>query len=108
LVYEWGLPTVEDKLRTAYKEYYETKHRHSKLRELFLDDLVAESNKSDKSSQLKQLRTREHQLSVAKKLNYLRGKGNMGCTTMVTVPDENGRSVDIINKGEIEKSYHEK
>jgi hypothetical protein len=30
-VYEWDLPTVEDKLKTAYKEYYETKRRQSEL-----------------------------------------------------------------------------
>lgn len=94
-------------LKNSYTEYYAINCRHSKQRESFLDDLteaLAEQNNSSKANQLKQLRTREHQQSVARKLKFLRGKGSIGGTTMVTEADGDVGYIDITDREAMEKA----
>jgi hypothetical protein len=59
---------------------------------------------SKKASILKQFRHREAQRSTAKKIKFLRGKLTRNSTTIVTVKNEEGLSVNITDKCEMEKA----
>jgi hypothetical protein len=53
---------------------------------------------------LRQLREREHQRSVARKIRYLQGKAAKGSTAVVTIESPEGGCKDITDKSEIEEA----
>jgi len=65
---------------------------------------LAEENKNDKATTLQQLRVREQQRTVARKIRYLQGKLTRCSTTLVTVESPDGGLHDISEPQEIEKS----
>jgi hypothetical protein len=98
---------IQDELTIAYKKYYKLKKYAAQLRETHLENLastLATQGNLKKSNILKQLRTREAQHSTARKIKYLRGKLIRNSTTMVSIKQNNGTSVDITEKRQMEKA----
>jgi hypothetical protein len=98
---------IKDELSIAYKKYYTLKKDAAQLRETHLENLasaIATQGNLKKSNILKQLRTREAQRSTARKIKYLRGKLIRNSTTMVSIKQNNGTSVDITDKRQMEKA----
>jgi hypothetical protein len=86
-VYSFSLTELLSQLKESYNKYYEDKKEHVKRRQTHLENLaqaIAEDNNMDKAVMLQQLRTRESQRSVARKIRFLQGKVGTGGTTMVT------------------------
>ena len=92
---------VQSQLKDSYDAYYKIKKDHIAKRQTFLEELantLAENNEMDKASTLWQLREREHQRSVARKIRFLQGKLSKSSTTMVTVESPEGGLKDITDK----------
>ncbi len=111
-----GIPTtvkrdpilvVQDELKAAYKRYYSLKKNSNELRETHLERLasaVASKGNLNRENIIKQLRAREAQRSSARKIKFLRGRLNKSSTTMVTVTQPDGTTMDITDKKEMERA----
>ncbi len=67
---------LQFQLKESYNKYYEVKKEHVKCRQTHLENpaqAIAEDNNMDKAVILQQLRTRESQRSVARKIRFLQG-----------------------------------
>jgi hypothetical protein len=69
-----------------------------------LAEALAQESNTKQLKRLTQLRERETQQSVARKIRYLRGKGSLGSTTLVMEEKENGRVIEYTNKKDIEQA----
>jgi len=69
-----------------------------------LAEALTEEQNITKSNMLRQLREREHQRSVSRKIRYLQGKLAKRGTTMVTIESPEGGCKDITDKSEIEEA----
>jgi hypothetical protein len=101
---------VQSQLKDSYDAYYKIKTDHIAKRLTYLEELanaLAENNEMDKAMALRQLREREHQRSVARKIRYLQGKLSKSSTTMVTVESPEGGLKDITDKIEMEGAIME-
>jgi len=101
---------VQSQLKDSYDAYYKIKKDHIAKRQTFLEELantLAENNEMDKASTLWQLREREHQRSVARKIRVLQGKLSKSSTTMVTVESPEGGLKDITDKIKVEGAIME-
>ena len=66
--------------------------------------VLAEQQNIEKANMLRQLREREQQQSVARKIRYLQGKLYRSSTTMVTSYDSEGNLFDITDKIKVEQA----
>ena len=100
-----SLIEIKDELNAATKTYYELKQKAPQLRETHLNRLassLAAAGNSTKENIIKQLRLREKQRSTARKIKYLRGRLIRNSTTMVSIRTQDGTTVDIVDKKEME------
>jgi len=98
---------VRTKLKESYDRYYLVKKEHVANRLSHLEELatvLAEQQNIEKANMLRQLREREHQRSVARKIRYLQGKLSRSSTTMVTSYDSEGNLFDITDKIKVEQA----
>jgi len=89
------------------KDYRAIKKQHKDLQQTYVDSLatsLAEANKWQQSKVIKQLQERESQRSNARQIRYLQGKIKSGSTTMVTLQMDDGTTVDLTSKDEVEKA----
>jgi uncharacterized membrane protein YheB (UPF0754 family) len=100
------LDKIDQLLKEWYKEYCMVKKDHLAKRatysENFAEALALEENTKQQKI-LQQLQERETQRSVAKK-RYLRGKGSLGSTTLVTEENLNGSITEHTTKPSIEQA----
>jgi hypothetical protein len=102
-----GEQMIVDHLLAAFKHYYSIKGSHKELRHTAIEkraEAIAAEGNLEKGKVLKEIRQRERQRDTAKKIRFLRGKVSTGSTTLVTVQDANGISVDLTNKEDIERA----
>jgi len=102
--------TLQERLKSAYQEYYKIKGNAKELRHTALENLaeaIAASGNTSQEKALKALREREAQRNKARKIRYLRGKIHSGSTTMVTTQDEQGNKVELTNQKDMEKAILE-
>jgi hypothetical protein len=100
---------VESKLKESYTAYYKVKKDHIAKRQSYLEELAsvfAEQQDLGRANMLRQLKERENQRSVARKIRYLQGKFSKGSTTMVTVDTPEGLQ-DITDKELVEQAIME-
>jgi len=92
---------VETRLKESYSAYYQVKKGHVANRQSYLEDLasaLADQQDTSKVNMIHQLKEREHQRAVARKIRYLQGKLNRNSTTMVTIEATDGSLQDITDK----------
>ena len=90
----------------AKQAYNKVKENHDKHRETFLEDLalaLEADGQGKMASNLKQLRLREQQRSLFRRLKRLKGDNNLS-TTFVTVHDEDGHPRDIVDRETMENT----
>jgi hypothetical protein len=98
---------MKDKLSSAYQEYWALRKNHRELRITFLEsfaDALAEQNNLQQEKVLAQLKERESQRSVARKIRFLQGKLKSGSMTMVTTEAENDEPQEITAKTAMEEA----
>jgi hypothetical protein len=106
-VHGLSIEEIKTKLKDAYNSYYTIKKDHIAKRQTHLEELaeaLAEVQNINKSNMLRQLRKREHQRAVARKIRYLQGKAAKVSTTVVTIESPEGGCKDITDKSEIEEA----
>jgi (p)ppGpp synthase/HD superfamily hydrolase len=92
--------TLQERLKSAYQEYYKIKSNAKELRQTALENLaeaIAASGNMTQEKMLKALREREAKRNQARKIRYLRGKIHTGSTTMVTTQDAQGNKIELTN-----------
>jgi hypothetical protein len=102
--------TLQERLKSAYQEYYKIKGNAKELRHTALENLVeaiTASGNTSKEKAPKALRDREAQRNKARKIRYLRCKIYSGSTTMVTTHDAQGNKVELTNQKEMEEAILE-
>lgn len=102
-----GLTYMEENLHSAYKQYYAVKEHHPSLRATALDTLAeacTAKNNTSKATMIWTLKLREAQHSTARKIKDIRGKLNIGSTTVVSLWQADGSWKDITEKHEMEKA----
>jgi hypothetical protein len=102
-----GLTYMEENLHSAYKQYYAVKEHHPSLRATALDTLAeacTAKNNISKATMIRTLNLREAQHSTARKIKHIRGKLNIGSTTVVSLWQADGSWKDITEKHEMEKA----
>jgi hypothetical protein len=92
---------IQDELSIAYKTYYQLKKSAAQTHLENLASIFATQGNLKKYTILKQLHTREAQCFTARKIKYLRGKLVKNATTMVSIKQSDGTSVDITDKRQI-------
>ncbi len=102
-----SLESMEDRLKSAYQEYYSIKKNDKATRDTFQDNLaeaLAAEGNLKKATVQKVLKHREKQRATARKIKFLRGKLKTGSTMMVSVQSADGSSQDITSKFEMEQA----
>jgi hypothetical protein len=97
-VHALSIADLKVQLQESYKQYYTIKKNHVAHRHTHLEELaqaLAEENNNDKATTLLQLRVREQQQTVARKIRYLQGKLTRSSTTLVTVESPDGGLHDL-------------
>ncbi len=97
---------VESKLKVRYTAYYKVKKDNIANQQTYLEELalvLAEQQELGKATMLCQLKEREHQRSVTRKIRFLQGKLFKGSITMVTVDTPEGLQ-DITDKELMEQA----
>jgi hypothetical protein len=93
-----GLAFLEEELKLGYQRYYAAKGNAASLRDSFIDILAeawAMKNRMDKAKILLTFKHHEAQRQTARCIKYLRGKMNIGSTTVISIPADNGLWKDI-------------
>jgi hypothetical protein len=106
-VHALSIADLKVQLQEIYKQYYTIKKNHVAHRHTHLEELaqaLAEENNNDKATTLLQLRVREQQRTVARKIHYLQGQLTRSSTTLVTVESPDGGLHDISKPREKEKA----
>jgi len=106
-VHHKPLVQLTESLKAAYQRYYQLKANHVQLRKTALENLAeacAIQGNTSKKKMIKQLQLREKQRSMARKIRFLQGKLRVGSTTLVTVQDAEGNTIELTTKQDIEKA----
>jgi hypothetical protein len=106
-VHGLSIEEIKIKLKDGYNSYYTIKKDHIAKRQTHLEELaeaLAKEQNINKSNMLRQLREREHQRAVARKIRYLQGKAAKVSTTVVTIESPERGCKDITDKLEIEEA----
>jgi hypothetical protein len=91
--------------KKAYSRYYSAKGNAPALRESALETLAeawAAKNHLDKAKILLSLKHQEEQKETARRIKYLRGKLNIGSTTVISVQGIDGKWRDVTDRNEME------
>jgi hypothetical protein len=97
---------IQAELKDAYTNYYKLKSHLVQLRQTALDglaDALAAQGNTSKENMIRQLQLREKQRSRARKIHFLQGKMRAGGTTLVTIQDAEGNTIDLTEKLDREK-----